>query len=164
MIKKISFIAVVLMLAIFIDGCASIGYARTSYNNQSFRGLKLGMPVPLYTENNSSLVANVDVTIYNSETPNPINSKTQDNMVNMVIGLQYHQLLLPPYFGVYGGLGYNGANYYPAVGSARITGNGLAYEGGVDIYQVLHLGYRVSPLGNTTINEMFVELGLPVTY
>lgn len=159
--KKISFVAVILLLVIFLDGCASIGYARTSYNNQSFRGLKLGMPVPLYAENNSSLVANVDVTIYNSETPDPINPKTQDNLVNMVIGLQYHQALLPPYFGVYGGLGYNGSNYYPSRNStAHITGNGLAYEGGVDIYQILHLGYRVSPLANSSINEMFIELGM----
>lgn len=160
--KKISFVAVMLLLVIFLDGCASIGYARTSYNNQSFRGLKMGMPMPLYTEKDSSLTANIDMTIYNSETPNPINPKTQDNIVNMVVGLQYHQALLPPYFGVYGGLGYNGADYYPAVGSARITGNGLAYEGGVDIYQMLHLGYRVSPLGNTTLNEMYVELGVPM--
>lgn len=152
------------MLAVFINGCASsIGYSRTSYNNQSFRGLKVGIPMTLYKENNMNLTADFDMTFYNSETPNPTIPSKQDNIVNMVVGLQYHQALLPPYLGVYGGLGYNGANYYPAVGTAHITGNGLTYEGGVDIYEILHLGYRVSPLGSTTLNEMFIELGIPMS-
>ena len=152
--KKISFIAAILLLAILLSGCTSIGYTRATYNNnQSFQGLKLGLPVLVYGDKDSNVIANAEFSFMGNES-------TKDNLNSLCLGLQYHKSLFEG-FGLYGGLGSSDYYYYPAVGRSFTIGSGMSYEGGVDIYTLFHLGYRSTSVNSKNIDMIFLEFGIP---